>query len=77
MATQPRIETEAAAGGMEREEEQHDYKEYVGPRPFGGTRRADKSRAEVQHEHDCERADQTDAEPENQRHRKRELGKER
>src|SRR5262249_60346393 len=37
MPAQPRIEPEAAAGGVEREEKQHDREEDVGPRPLRGT----------------------------------------
>src|SRR5712691_10438691 len=74
MAAQPRIETEAAAGGMQREKEHDHRKEYVGPRPFRGIAGPINAEPEVQHEYEGKRADQPHAEPENERHGKGDLG---
>src|SRR5262249_48044499 len=75
VAAQPRIETEAAPGAMQREEKHHHRKEYVRPRPLRGTAGPINAEPQVQHEYDAEHADQTHAEPENERHGKGELGK--
>src|SRR5499433_4360246 len=75
VAAQPRIETEASTGGMQRKEKHHDGKEYVLPRPLGGGAGPINAEPQVQHEYDAKHADQTHAEPENERHGKGELGK--
>src|SRR5262245_32397451 len=74
LAPKPGIETENAPGGVEREEEHHDRKEYVGPRPFRRSAGPINPEPEVQHEYDCKRADQAHAESEDQRDREGELG---
>src|SRR5262245_66525125 len=75
MPTQPCVETEAAPSRMEREEEHHHGKEDVGPRPLRRAARSIDPEPEVQHEYDRQGADQTYAEPENERNGEGELGK--
>src|SRR5262249_57207173 len=75
VAAQQGIKAEAPTGGMQREEKHHHRKEYVRPRPFGGAAGPVNAEPQVQHEYDAEHADQTHAEPENERHGKGELGK--
>src|SRR5262249_22075942 len=60
---------------MQRKEKHHHRKEYVLPRPLGGTAGPINAEPQVQHEYDAKHADQTHAEPENERHGKGELGK--
>src|SRR5262245_27630835 len=59
---------------MESKEKHHDGKEYVLPRPLGGGAGPINAEPQVQHEYDAKHADQTHAEPENERHGKGELG---
>src|SRR5262245_61861957 len=61
---------------MEREKEHHDGKENVGPWPPGRTARPINAEPEVKHEYDRQRADQTYAEPENERYGECEFGEE-
>src|SRR5258708_6288645 len=75
VAAEPRIETEAAAGGVQSEKEHDDRQEYVLPRPFGGAAGLVNAEPEVQHEYDAEHADETHPESENERHREGEFGK--
>src|SRR5262249_5611747 len=75
VAAQPGIETEAAAGGVQGEEEHDDRKEYVLPRPFSGAGGLVNAEPEVQHEYDAEHADETDPESENERYGEGEFGK--
>src|SRR5262245_20720965 len=75
VAAQPRVETEAATGGVQRKEKHNHRKEYVRPRPLGGTAGPINAEPQVQHEYDAKHADETHAEPENERHSKGELGK--
>src|SRR5262249_2893628 len=75
VAGKPGSETEPGAGGMKRKKNHHHRKEYVRPRPLGGTAGPINAEPQVQHEYDAKHADETHAEPENERHSKGELGK--
>src|SRR5262245_56559989 len=61
---------------MQRKEKHHHRKEYEGQRPLGGAAGPVNAKPQVQHEYDAEHADQTHAEPENERYGEGELGKE-
>src|SRR5437660_1648170 len=67
---QPGVKSKAAPSRIEGEKEHHHGKEDVGPRPFGRGAGLINPEPEVQHEDDCQHADKTHAEPENERHGK-------
>src|SRR5262249_42846727 len=60
---------------MQRKEEHHHRKEYVGPWPLGGRAGPINAEPQVQHEYYSKRADESDPDAEDERHGKGELGK--
>src|SRR5262249_8835601 len=74
--TQPCVETEAAPGGMEGEEEHHQAEKDIGPRPLGGASRSIDAEPEMQYEYDRQGADEPHAEPQNERYGEGEFGEE-
>src|SRR6516162_5776584 len=76
MPAHKRVRAEAAAGTVEREEEQHHRQEHIGPWPFSRITWRVDAKPEVQHEDDGEYADQPRSEPEDQRDGEGELSEE-
>src|SRR6516165_12137570 len=75
VTAQPRIEPKASSGGMQSEHEHDDREEYVRPGPLRRVAGAIHAEPQMQHEHDCKRAHQTHAKPEDERDCKCELRK--
>src|SRR6266540_3281778 len=76
VAAQPRIETETAAGSVERKQEHDHRQEDVGPRPLRRVTRLINAKPKVQHENDRKAAGEAHTDHENERHGECELGQE-